>query len=277
MEKSRVKLEARPSLEKAKSLLSSYLPRRPLVVMIASCETEYEGRGASRASRGDRVVMIKPDGSIIVHSSRGFKPLNWQPDTSSVAVLIEGGELVVKAFRRTAREVLVLRCSEIEVLAILEAPVEGDYYMYLSEREIVEVIKDNPWLVEEGFEVLDSEKPLELGVADIYGRDGRGRPVLVEVKRVKATEEAVRQLHGYLEALKARGVEARGVLLAPGATENALRLAALYGIEVKHLDLRRARELAFSRARRTTLSEYLSSAQEERGERGRLGELEDSG
>lgn len=259
----RTRVLIKPTLREARESIIHEIQKKPLIVIHAFCETMYEGRGASRASGGDRVVIIKPDGSLIVHGPRGFKPLNWQPDSISLTVLIEDNALVIKSVRRTVKEILVIRCFEIEALVLTSNPVEGEFYMYLSEREIKEVIKENPWIVEEGFQVVDSEKPLESGIADLYGRDRNGRPVVVEVKRVKATEEAVRQLATYIEALRARGVAARGLLLAPEASENALKLASLYGIEFRVLDLRKLYEIAKTSRLKSTLIDYMSEREKE--------------
>ena len=47
-------------------------------LLVAVCSVEYEGRLAARLPPALRLVMLKRDGSLAVHSdSRAYKPLNW--------------------------------------------------------------------------------------------------------------------------------------------------------------------------------------------------------
>lgn len=246
------------SVEEARGYLVDALERRLWITMAALCRAWYEGRGASEATLGDRIVMVKPDGSIIVHGHRGFKPLNWQPETSTIGVSVENDMLVIRALRRSPREILVLECASVYALMIASNPEEGQFWMYMSEEEIRDAIVENPSLVEEGLTVIDVEKPVEPGFVDVYARDRSGNVVVIEVKRVKAGEEAARQLLSYVQTLRAKGVQARGVLVAPSITENALALLHQYGLEFKPIDLRKLYYTsAKRRARVRQLTDYL--------------------
>jgi RecB family endonuclease NucS len=248
------------SLEDARVHIAEALERRYWITMAALCRAWYEGRGASEATLGDRIVMVKPDGSVIVHGHRGFKPLNWQPETSAITVTVENGMLVLRALRRTPREVLVLECSNVYSILIALNPEEGQFWMYMSEEELRDIIAGNPSIVEEGLRIIDVERPVEPGFVDLYARDRDGNIVVIEVKRVKAGEEAVKQLLSYIEALKARGVRARGILVAPSVTENALKLIHLYNLEFKQVDLRKLyMESAKRRARFRQLTDFIQS------------------
>ncbi|MFN4045711.1 MAG: endonuclease NucS domain-containing protein, partial [Acidilobaceae archaeon] len=205
------------SLAEARDAIARGLERKSWIIAVALCRASYEGRGASEATVGDRVFMVKPDGSLIVHGPRGFKPLNWQPETSSISVSLEGDSLVLRAVRRHPREILVLECAQVYSITVGVSPEEGQYWMYMSEADIRDTIALNPReILGEDIRIVDMEKPVEPGFVDLYGKDGKGNIVVMEIKRVKAGEEAARQLIAYVESLKARGAKVRGILVAPG-------------------------------------------------------------
>jgi hypothetical protein len=66
--------------------LKHALARGMVVVMNAKCSIEYNGRASSKASEAWRLVIIKPDGSLLVHSNESYQPLNWQPPGSRVYI-----------------------------------------------------------------------------------------------------------------------------------------------------------------------------------------------
>lgn len=240
-----------PSVEEAREVLSRAVESHMWAAMYANCMVEYEGRSASRATPGDRLIIIKPDGSVIVHGPRGFRPDNWQPDTSSITVAVEGGMLVLKAVRRRPREILVARCGRVHSLMVLRNPEEGGFWMYLNEHEIRDLIAEDPGIVEEGMRIVEIEKRVTPGFIDLYGIDKEGNLVVIEIKRVKAGEEAARQLARYVEHLRRQGKRVRGILVAPEATEAALYRLEKEGLEYRRIDLPALYKRLKSRARRS--------------------------
>jgi len=238
-----------PAIADALERLNELLGRRAWLLLWATCEASYEGRGASQASEGDVLVIVKEDKSLIVHGPRGFKPVNWQPAGSTISPSVEGGALLVRALRRSPRETLVLRCGRVHLLAGLIGSRPPQFYMYLSESQIRDVLASNPHLIEDGLRIVGIERPVNPGFVDMYGYDRDGRLVVFEIKRVKAGEEAARQLLRYIEALRSRGLRnPRGILLAPDFTESAIRLLELSGLEYKRIDLRMLYEMANARS-----------------------------
>ncbi len=263
---SRARITTPSSMGEALDFLRSAMEDRGWVALFASCKALYEGRGASESSEGDVLVIIKPDRTIIVHGPSGYKPLNWQPSGSAITLSEQSGHLEIRALRRSPRELLVLECGRVYAIAALQAPQSPEFYMYLSESEIRDVLVEHPELIEEGLRIAGIERPVEPGFIDMYGYDREGRLVVFEIKRVKAGEQAARQLLRYIEAIKTRGLkDVRGILLAPDFTESAIRLLELSGLEYKRLDLRRLYELASKRlsARGTkSLLDYMRGSKE---------------
>lgn len=247
-----------PGIKEAVELLSRLVGERQWIIFWGRCGAWYEGRGASKATPGDRLVMIKPDRSVIVHSPHGFKPQNWQPDTSSISFNIEDEVLVMRSVRKSLREVLVLVCDKIYMVAAGRGFEEGEFFMYMTEHEIRDLIAENPGIVEDGLRIVGVERPVDPGFVDLYGVDRNGRLVVFELKRVKAGEEAARQLLAYVEHFRRRGVNVRGVLLAPDITEAAHRILTDNGLEFKRIDLRSLYKVLSERRRtRRGLLDYL--------------------
>ncbi len=227
-----------PAIEDAARELSEMLRLRAWIFLLGYCMVEYEGRGASKSTPGDRLITVKPDGSVIIHGPHGFKPLNWQPNTSSVTVSREDDSLVIRAVRNKPREVVVARCSRVYEVIGAVGPEEGNYWMYLNEAEIRDLIASDPSIIEDGMRTISIEKRVEPGFIDLYLEDKDGNLVVVEIKRVKAGEDAARQLHAYIDSVR-RSVRrnVRGILVAPAATEQALLYLHKAGLEFKKIDL----------------------------------------
>ncbi len=99
---------------------------------------------------GDRVILIKPDGSFLIHTNTKREPVNWQPPGSIISWELKGGEIVLKSVRKKPREIL-----EVELLKVYPACSFkcGDYEelnLTGSEAEMAELIFKNPSLIEKG-------------------------------------------------------------------------------------------------------------------------------
>ncbi|MEX2542273.1 MAG: endonuclease NucS [Trueperaceae bacterium] len=207
-----------------------------LVQVVGECEVLYHGRAASVAEAGDYVVMAKRDGSLQVHGHRGVKPVNWQPQSDTVRVLLEDGSAVLYSERFTPAEfvrVAFLRPVLAQALVLRETP---GFMLVGSEAEMQRALARRPELIEEGLTLLDRELPTEVGGIDLYARDCRGNLVVVELKRGKAGQEAVHQLYRYVERVEGfTGLRVRGVLAAPAITAPALEQLQRQGLEFREI------------------------------------------
>src|SRR5437879_9476501 len=97
-----------PSLDEARKELVIGLEARKLVVMVASCSVEYTGRTGSHLGEGERLVIVKGDGCILVHRGRDYQPVNWQPSGCIIQAQAGNGTLVLKAVRPSPLESLTL-------------------------------------------------------------------------------------------------------------------------------------------------------------------------
>lgn len=203
---------------------------RVLVQVVAECEVVYHGRAASVADAGDYVVMLKPDGSLQVHGYKGVKPVNWQPQTDDVWVGLDEGQPVLVAERRSPEEMVRIVFLETSLAQALQLREGSGFVLMGSEAEMQRALARAPELIEPGLRVLDRELPTDVGGIDLFGRGADGALVVVELKRAKATQEAVHQLTRYVERVRElTGEPVRGVLAAPQVTKPAMAALARVG------------------------------------------------
>jgi hypothetical protein len=202
-------------------------------LLVARCEVVYTGRLNARLPESVRLVMIKADGSVLVHADAGgYKPLNWM--TPPTSIVEEPGRLLV----RKKDDVLDIRLHEVlsdvthemgEAAALEKDGVERDLQLELAAQ---------PHALEPELRLLRREWPTALGPVDLMCRSEEGDWVAVEIKRI-ATIEAVEQLTRYLDDIRLDPAKAtaRGILAAQKIKPQAATLAESRGIRCVEVDL----------------------------------------
>ena len=244
----KVEVFERMDLREAAEVLSKAVKSRRNVYLIAKCDVEYYGRSSSKLEEGERQIIIKSDGAFLIHRPTGHSPVNWQPETSYINVVLDEEEckVIIKAVRSKPREIVVVRASEIPLIVSSVLHDSGAFYMYVSEKEIRDILAAHPTLLGEKFVTIDIEKKVEPGFIDLYLKDDKGNVVVVEIKRSTARVDAVRQLKKYIDALsKHLGHERiRGIIAAPSITSKAYELLAKEKLEFKQINLKVITEYA---------------------------------
>ena len=217
-------------------------------LIVARCSVEYSGRLSARLPEALRLVMLKADGSVLVHADAGgYKPLNWM--TPPTAVIEDEGTIVVRKLKGEDRLDIVLA----EVLSDVTHAMDFDAAQLEKdgvEAHLQELLADAPVWCGEGFRLVRREWPTDIGPVDLMCRDGDDGWVAVEIKRV-GTIDAVEQLSRYLERIRLDPAMAdcRGVLAAQTVKPQARVLAESRGIgwvEVDIAELRGEREPALT-------------------------------
>jgi endonuclease len=206
-------------------------------LLVARCEVRYSGRLTAVLPESTRLLMLKADGSVLVHADAGgYKPLNWM--TPPTVVEEEPGRLVVR--KRAGRSEDRLEIVLHEVLSDMAhdmgeaAALEKDGV----ERDLQEALAADPCALGEELRLDRREWPTEIGPVDLMCRDEDGGWVAVEVKRV-ATIEAVEQLTRYLDFIRLDPGrrECRGILVAQVVKPQARTLAESRGFRCVAVDL----------------------------------------
>jgi RecB family endonuclease NucS len=206
-------------------------------LVVARCEVTYSGRLNAFLPESTRLLMLKEDGSVLVHADAGgYKPLNWMTPPT---VIEEDGDLVVVR-KRAGRSEDRLEIRLVEVLSDVEhdmgeaAALEKDGV----ERDLQEALAARPETLGEELRLVRREWPTDIGPVDLMCRDPDDGWVAVEIKRV-GTIEAVEQLTRYLEFIRLdpAKAECRGVLAAQSLKPQAVALAESRGICCVEVDL----------------------------------------
>lgn len=227
-----------PSSEAARSLVSTGLEAGNLVTLFGRCTVEYEGRAASTLDAGDRHVMLKPDGTALVHTDDGQQPVNWQPPGCDHSVAVVDDELELVSSRDAPTESVRIRFERIEQVSRLAVRDDTDLDLVGTEDHLRDRILEDPDLVEPGFLPRSTERRTAAGAIDVFGEDADGRSVVLELKRRRAGLDAVSQLKRYVEAMTDdlhADADVRGILLAPSATEPARELLERHDFELVEL------------------------------------------
>jgi RecB family endonuclease NucS len=211
--------------------------RAPVRLIVARCEVAYTGRLTAFLPESTRLLMIKADGSVLVHAdSGGFKPLNWM---TPPVVLEDGGDVLVVR-KRAGRSEDRLEIRLLEVLSDVEhemgeaAALEKDGV----ERDLQLALAEQPESIAVGLRLVQREWPTDIGPVDLMCRDQDDGWVAVEIKRV-GTIDAVEQLSRYLERIRTDPAKAgcAGILAAQQFKPQAVTLAEARGIRCAQVDL----------------------------------------
>jgi RecB family endonuclease NucS len=217
-------------------------------LIVARCSVEYSGRLSARLPEALRLVMLKADGSVLVHADAGgYKPLNWM--TPPTVIEEDGSTIVVRKLKGEDRLEITLH----EVLSDLDQPMDEDAARLEKdgvERDLQELLADAPGWCGEGFRLVRREWPTDIGPVDLMCRDEEDGWIAVEIKRI-GTIDAVEQLCRYLERIRLDPAMAdcTGVLAAQIVKPQARVLAEARGltwVEVDLAELRGEREPALT-------------------------------
>ena len=214
-------------------------------VVIASCSVDYSGRLDAHLPRATRLIMVKADGSVLIHSDGGsYKPLNWMSPPARLAVAepddeaAEDGVLEVWQVAATKSEDrLVIRLYEVVSDTSVALGVDPGLTKDGVEAHLQELLADQIDVLGPGYRTVRREFPTAIGPVDLMARDERGTSVAIEVKRVGGID-GVEQLTRYLELLNRDPLlsPVRGVFAAQSIRPQARVLAEDRGIRCVVLD-----------------------------------------
>lgn len=174
-------------------------------VVIARCSVDYAGRLSARLPLATRLILIKADGSVLIHSDAGTKALNWMPAGSRVASAVvgepesDGGSIRplnwMSPPRRLAEkpgrwvvtgksgETLTIEISEVLSDSSFELGADPGLVKDGVESHLQELLAAQLGVLGEGWRLVRREYPTAIGPVDLMCRDSAGVSVAVEVKR----------------------------------------------------------------------------------------------
>jgi endonuclease len=205
-------------------------------LIVARCAVDYTGRLTAHLPEALRLIVVKADGSVLVHADAGgYKPLNWM--TPPTVIEEEEGRIVVR--KRKGDDQLEIALAEV----LSDVTHAMDFDAARLEKDGVEAdlqaaLAGAPERCGEGFRLVRREWPTDIGPVDLMCRDDDDGWIAVEIKRV-GTIDAVEQLARYLERIRLDPGKAdcRGVLAARVVKPQARVLAEARGIDWVEVDL----------------------------------------
>lgn len=219
----------------AREKVLTSLKNNNLCLIIGECDVKYVGRASSTLPLGKRLVMIKADKSVSIHENRLIRPTNYMMDAtiSCEPAEINGKKtLVLIAKKLKPKETITATFTSIEDSRCYDLPESNDLRLAGSERELNDALMDDLSFLEPGLKPINQQQYFRKGICDIVAEDAKGRLVVIELKRRQADYAAVTQLKRYAEEIKKmKGVETRGILLAPSIRKTALALLKQYDLE----------------------------------------------
>lgn len=226
-----------PTLQDAAQHIKQAVSERKTVIVVGNCWVDYKGRASSKLEAGERIVIVKEDGSVLVHRPFGYEPVNWQPSGCMFQTRLKDGVLQVRAFRKKPSESVKISFDCVNLLTIMRLVDRGEFSLHASESDMQKAILFDPTLVEDGFKPISYEKKVDPGFVDVYGVDKDGKLLVVELKRVTACKNAALQLAKYIDFIKTvTNRELRGMLVAPRLAKGVQTLLTSLGLEFKSLE-----------------------------------------
>ncbi|HWC23744.1 MAG TPA: endonuclease NucS [Flexivirga sp.] len=177
-------------------------------VVIARCSVDYVGRLTAHLPLATRLLMVKADGSVLIHSDGGsYKPLNWMSPPCSMAQIDptedeaeEGVELVWSVQHAKSEDRLHVRIHELLHDSSHDLGVDPGLIKDGVEAQLQALLAENITTLGDGFTLIRREYMTAIGPVDIMCRNADGATVAVELKR-RGDIDGVEQLTRYLELL----------------------------------------------------------------------------
>jgi RecB family endonuclease NucS len=200
------------------------------VVLLGRCKVEYNGRAASTAAAATRLVIIKPDGTVLIHGRTGHRPVNWQT-AATILVNSADDKLQITATKKTPKETITIDFDEQPTMMAARLE-DSEFKLAGSEADMVNLVVNNPSLIPDLTPPLQTELSTPHGKIDLFGAQPNGNPYVLEFKRGRAGLDAISQVKRYVEYIEeTTRKKTKGAVVAPSITRTAKQLLNRNGFE----------------------------------------------
>jgi len=207
-------------------------------LVIVRCEVDYAGRLSAHLPSATRLILVKADGSVSIHSDdRAYKPLNWMSPPCTLREEKRDGAIEWTVTATKTDDTLRIRIDEVLHDSEHDLGVEPGLVKDGVERHLQELLAEHPSALGDGMTLVRREYPTAIGPVDLLCRSLDGGNVAVEVKR-RGEIDGVEQLTRYLELLNRDPLLApvQGIFAAQEIKPQARVLAADRGIACVTVD-----------------------------------------
>lgn len=219
-------------MQQAYELINEGFNKKSMIIILAECHVEYEGRARSKLESGDRLILIKKDGTFTIHQELNLDPVNWQaPGCKNYVELTDKGELILNSKKTKPKEEIRVYLDEVYTATYYNCIDTKDLEIRGYEKHMVDLAWEKPDLLEKGFTPTRREYQTDNGFIDLMGKDKNNTLMILEFKSRKAGTNAVKQLKGYVDCFDESQEELRAAIVAPDITDNAMELLNEYEME----------------------------------------------
>ncbi len=210
------------------------LAQSHMVIAFVKCQVRYNGRVQSILDEGDRVLMIKPDKTLLVHQPTKHVPVNYMKADTQHALVVDDGEVIVSSMHVKNKEIMKVHVTKVYHMHSGKLHDPEGISVQGTESDMSQFIIDNPTVISESFIPVGREEQTKYGFIDVVGHED-GVLVVIECKRYTADLSAVTQLRRYVERVMAsKGIsEVKAVLAAPRITPQAHAMLQDWGYSFK--------------------------------------------
>lgn len=208
-------------------------------IVVARCEVNYAGRLDAHLPLATRLLVVKADGSVLIHSDGGsYKPLNWMsPPCTLTETILKTGDIEWIVSAKKTQDTLRILISEVLHDSAHELGEDPGLQKDGVEKHLQELLAANPEHLGKGMTLVRREHMTAIGPVDLLCKDVNDLSVAIEVKR-RGDIDGVEQLTRYLELMNRdphlRPV--RGIFAAQEIKPQARTLATDRGIQCVTVD-----------------------------------------
>jgi len=210
--------------------LHDAIRKHQTIIFSCECEVTYNGRAESYLPKGELIIIIKNDQTLLVHQPLGSMPVNHLRMGGTHWIEKDKGKIYLKSEHKKHKEELLITIHNIKFYHTETLNDDKKIMTKGTEKDMSEMLYKNPSMIEKGLKPLSREEHTKFGFIDVFGYDNEKNLVVIECKRQKADLQAVTQLRRYVNKMKKeKGItNVRGILASPTITKNALEMIKEY-------------------------------------------------
>jgi len=228
------------NLSEFRVIFNESLNSNKTISFFCKCRILYSGRAEAELEEGDRLIIIKSDNSLIVHQPEGSAPVNYMKAESSIEIQETNHSLILISKNQKYKDELQITITKIYGFQAQKLEDGQKITLAGSEKDMSDMIKNNPELISKDFLPLSREEHNKFGFIDVFGHDGAGNLVIIECKRYTAGLSAVEQLRRYVEKMsELKGInknKIKGILAAPDIAKNAEEMLISWKYKFKKIN-----------------------------------------
>ncbi len=152
------------------------------VMLSAKCEVWYSGQVESYLPLGDRMILIKDDGVMVVHQPQGNNPINYLKPGATYSMTAMEGHLFLNGNNIKLKEYMDVKIQKIHFMHSMKLEDGQSIQVAGTEEDMAKMLMEKPNMIEQGFKPVSQEEQTKFGYIDVFGVDKNGILTVVECK-----------------------------------------------------------------------------------------------